>query len=95
MNIRYRNYRRRKFENWRSRVKAHIPELVKKFYSYTGYIPYEYHVKLGRVITNINNPFYSFQDDRMNNVDEINEVANEICLEILVEEVFKFINKLP
>ena len=94
MNIKYRNYRRRKFEDWRSRVKAHLPELVKKFYSHNGYIPYGYHVKLGRIITDINNPFYSFQDDQMNNIDDQGEVAREIILEILVEDVFKFINEL-
>ena len=53
MDIRYRNYRRRKFQEWRDKIKQMLPKLVIKFYQHDKYIPYEQHVQLGRVISAI------------------------------------------
>ena len=71
-----------------------LPELVIKFYQHDKYIPYEQHVQLGRVITAINNPFYTIQDDKFNNLDEMGELSKEVLLKIITEDLIKFVNNL-
>lgn len=95
MDIRYRNYRRRKFYEWKDKIKQMLPELVIEFYNKKGYIDYSKHILLGRVITNINNPYYSVQDERMNDLDETSELTSIIILEMQVEDLIKFIKTNP
>lgn len=93
-NAQYKNYRRRKFQEWREKIKQILPELVIKFYQHDKYIPYEQHVQLGRVIAAINNPFHTIQDDRFNNLDEMGELSKEVLLKIITEDLIKFVKQL-
>lgn len=92
-NYLYRNKSRRAFSAWKEKVKMRLPEMVIAFYNYKGYIPYERHVRLGRIIADISNPFYSLQDDKLNNVDRIGELSLQIVLEIQVEDFFEWFSK--
>jgi len=96
MRTKYTMYRRRKFNDWRDRVKKHLPLFVTKFYSINKFIDYSQHKRLGRVILGINDPFYSIQNSNGQRVDYTNEMALEVVLEIEVCELFAFIqNNAP
>ncbi len=91
MDRRYINYSRRKFNDWRDRVKKHLPEFVCSFYSIHGHIDYSKHKLLGFVILGINNPFYTIEGHDGKRMDRENEMAMEVILEIQVNELFAFI----
>jgi hypothetical protein len=83
-----------KFNEWRSKVKKRLPELAIKFYTYKingKYIPYEKEVLLGRVIDAINNPYYSILDSKLDHNGATEQMCAEVMLEILVEELFEYI----
>ena len=89
------NYRRNKFNNWRSKVKKLLPNLVIKFYTSIlngKYIGYEEHKLLGSVIKDINNPYYSITNNHGELLDDIGIMSSEIMLEIQVSKLFKFVN---
>lgn len=93
----YKNYRRRKFENWKQRVRILLPEAAIKYYrtkQLGAYIPYEKEVLLGNVIAAINNPFYGVCNRFQEPSDEISELSAEIVLKIQVNDLFSFLNKL-
>ena len=93
MDRRYINYSRKKFNNWRDRVKKHLPLFVTAFYSIERYIDYDTHKLLGRIILNINNPFYTIQSCDGKNIDRESEMCMEMLLEIDVNNLFNFITK--
>ena len=82
---------RNKFEDWRDRVKKHLPFIVTKFYQCNKHIDYSMHKKLGQVISDINNPFYTIQDYYGKPVDETGEMGLQIVLKIQVEDLFSFV----
>jgi len=96
MDYRFKNYRRRQFENWKQKVRKRLPEITIAFYNakLSGmYIPYETEKMLGAVIRDINNPYYSIQDDRMNLItDTTSEISAIVILEIMVNKLFAFVN---
>lgn len=91
MSRRYVNYRRKKYSDWKDRVKKYLPNLTNRFYAMctTRYIDYDMHKLLGRVILNINDPLYTFSY----NGGENDEIALECLLEIQVNELFAFVYK--
>ena len=93
MDRRYLNYSRRKFNNWRNKVAAHLPFFVTEFYKIESYIDYDMHKMLGRVIMEINNPSYSILDCYGKRLDRNSEMAAEIFLELDVNHLFGFIAK--
>lgn len=88
---RYRRYQRRKFEYWKHKVQLQLPEIVAKFYAQNR-ICYEDHVLLGKVIHWVNSPFFSLVDNNGRPTDPLTETADQICLEILVCDLFKKVN---
>lgn len=72
--------------------------MVQLFYAAVSkgmYVDYEMHARVGRVIMEINNPFYTIKDggEFGERITERNSVmALEICLQISVESCFAFIN---
>ena len=94
MDIRYINYRRRVFQEWKRKVSNHIPYIAIQLYTskLSGiYVDRDIERNLGKVIRDINNPFYGITDDNMNHLDEIGEISSEVILEILVNEVFGYV----
>ncbi len=92
-NIRYKNYTRRSFKEWKNKVCDHLPYFVTEFYKIKKYVDYHKHVLLGRVIANINNPAYAIVDEDGKRLDYQNEMAMEVLLELQVQELFSFIAK--
>lgn len=92
MNTRYKNHRRRVFNEWRNKVKQQLPDIVTKFYKIDKHIDYSIHKQLGSVIRDINNPYYGIQDESLNNLDDRQSLTSDIMLRILVEDLFKFVN---
>lgn len=70
-----------------------MPLFVIKFYSANRYIDYEMNVLLGRVIADINNPFYGHTENGKL-VNYTSEFSARIVLEIQVNKLFSFISKL-
>lgn len=93
MNRRYINYSRKKFNAWRSRVAKHLPYFATEFYKIPTYIDYDTHKLLGRVISGINDPFYSITNHDGTRTDYQGEMAAEIILELQVNELFAYIQK--
>ncbi len=92
-NRRYILYSRNKFNDWRDRVKLHLPFFVTEFYRIKGHVDYDKHKLLGRVILGINDPYYTLVDFDMKKFNRDSEVAAEIILEIQVNELFSFVKK--
>lgn len=81
---------RKGFEKWRNRTKKRLPEIAIKFYS-KSYHDYEKHVLLGRVIEKLNNPYYAITNDKGDFLDPIEVTSSIIILEILTEQLFKYV----
>ncbi len=94
MDRRYQNYSRRIFNEWRNRVKMHLPAFVTAFYSTTSFIDYDKHKLLGNVISGINDPYYSIIGSYGSRLDNNSEMAMQIILKIQVNELFAFIKKV-
>lgn len=86
-NRRYRMYSRNKFNNWRDRVKKHLPRLAEKVFRHDGYVPYEVYTRLRKVITYIHDPLYNA------NVSYLEEVSGEVALEMMVDDLFRMTSK--
>lgn len=96
MTERYKRYTRNKFKKWRQRVSLYLPSLAIAFYNHElecG-VPYEKHVLLGKVIKNINDPFYSIQGPDGKSLDEQSAMIDEIILSIQVNNLFSFCKKI-
>lgn len=90
MNRIYLNYQRKKFRDWKDRVKKYLPSVVTQFYAIKGHIDYDKHKLLGFVILGINDPYYGFTHNGKQ-VDYSSEMAAEVMLEIQVNELFGFV----
>lgn len=91
----YKKYRRNKFKEWKQRVNVRLPGIIMAFYMAKMnrvFIPDGKEKKLGLIITDINNPFYTILGYGGERLDANSEMAAEIILEILVNEVFAFVN---
>lgn len=94
MESRFDSIRDKEFNIWCNKVKLQLPIFVKLFYEQDNLnkIHYSYHKLLGDVISDINNPSYSYT----NNGEILNKstsYAYRVILKINVKKLFKIISK--
>lgn len=96
MDYRYNKYQIKKFKKWKDKVKIYLPHIAIAFYKSKlegRHIPVEKENLLGKVITYINDHYYSLLNREHNPSNELERLSAEICLEILVTELFSYIRK--
>jgi hypothetical protein len=86
------------FKKWKEKIREQLPDLTISFYSAKKdnkvFISSEDEKLLGKVINYINDPSYSITDEFGKKLSSEESMADEVCLEILVEELFQLIEKL-
>lgn len=98
MTERYSRYSRRKFKQWKDRVRGHLPQFTIRLYSakLNGQcVPNVKEKLLGLVIEAINNPSYAITDCFGKPLDAETATVDEVILELHVNELFAFIKQLP
>ena len=92
----YKRYNWIKFRAWKNKVYNRLPDLVIKLYTFEkkgNYIDYDKKKLLGSVIREISNPEYAHMDNGKF-LDDTNQMAYQIILELEVQRLFKFINSI-
>lgn len=90
---RYQKFEWNEFNDWRNKVKEHLPKLIIEFYQSDKKHDYEIHVYLGRIIEKINNPFYGIQDEKGNRLNELEIISSTVALKMIVNIFLKYMNK--
>lgn len=98
MDVLERKKSRERFQKWKRRAKRKLPSIAIKFYEWKlKTCPHDWDVEpiertLGRLISALNNPFYSIRDGaRVLNEEE--EISDQILVEWDMKDICKFVNQ--
>jgi len=88
----YNKYQKTKFNNWKHSVRQRLADVGLYIFSkgVYEYLPYEKVLLFGRVTKDLYNPFYSLIDEDGKRLDSNNEMASQVLLELMVNELFAF-----